>query len=393
MSDVLKYSVGIDVSKDDYKCCFSQIDREQRVKVKSTRTFGKTQFPQLKAWMENNRKEPNVPLVVLLEATGVYHEQLSWDLYLDNYRVVILLPNKAKRYLQALGLKSKNDKIDARGLARMGAEQHLELWQPVSKRLYELRALTRQHQRLQEIKTSFKNQLHALEHSRTKVETVEEQLKSSLALVENQIKEMLEAIHQLIATDDDLKKRIDNICQIKGVALLTVATIVAETDGFALVNNQRQLTSYAGYDVRENQSGHHVGKTRISKKGNSRIRRALHMPAFNAVKYEPCFKALHERVFDRTRMKMKGYVAVQRKLLTVIYALWEKQEAYNPEYHQKTSGNHETKHPSFSNLVEAEAKPKLEHNGIHKIKTDRPKKDLPALDGLPYKQSTEALFQ
>ena len=53
--------------------------------------------------------------------------------------------------------------------------------------------------------------------------------------------------------------------------------------GFA---NQRQLVSYAagppgGYDVVENQSGNRSGKTRISKKGNSRIRRILHLPAFN----------------------------------------------------------------------------------------------------------------
>ena len=59
--------------------------------------------------------------------------------------------------------------------------------------------------------------------------------------------------------------------------------------------NQRQLVSYAGYDVIENQSGNRSGKTRISKKGNSRIRRILHLPAFNAVRFgEPTCQALYE---------------------------------------------------------------------------------------------------
>jgi transposase len=49
--------------------------------------------------------------------------------------------------------------------------------------------------------------------------------------------------------------------------------------------NQRHLVSYAGYDVVENQSGNRSGKTRISKKGNSRLRRFLHMPSFNAVRF------------------------------------------------------------------------------------------------------------
>ncbi len=53
------------------------------------------------------------------------------------------------------------------------------------------------------------------------------------------------------------------------------------------------------------------------------------MPAFCVVaSQEPLFKALYERVYDRTKIKMKGYVAVQRKLLVVIYALWKNEQHY-----------------------------------------------------------------
>ena len=30
---------------------------------------------------------------------------------------------------------------------------------------------------------------------------------------------------------------------------------------------------------------------------------------------------------------MRGYVAVQRKLLCMIYTLWKKNEVFDPEYH------------------------------------------------------------
>jgi hypothetical protein len=50
-------------------------------------------------------------------------------------------------------LRSKNDKIDAQGLSRLGLEQQLPVWKPLSKNLYQLRLLTRRHQRLQELKT------------------------------------------------------------------------------------------------------------------------------------------------------------------------------------------------------------------------------------------------
>jgi transposase len=116
--------------------------------------------------------------------------------------------------------------------------------------------------------------------------------------------------------------------------LLTAATIIAETNGFALFNNQKQLTSYAGYDVVENQSGKRTGKTRISKQGNSHIRRILHMPAFTAVrKNVPVCKALHERLTAKGKKKMVAYVAVQKKLLLLIYTLWKKNEAWKQSYY------------------------------------------------------------
>lgn len=66
------------------------------------------------------------------------------------------------------------------------------------------------------------------------------------------------------------------------------------------------------------------------------MRRILHFPALGAVKYVSEFKALYERVVDRTHVKMKGLVAVQRKLLVLIYTLYKNKEAYDPNrYLQK----------------------------------------------------------
>jgi transposase len=112
---------------------------------------------------------------------------------------------------------------------------------------------------------------------------------------------------------------------------LSFAVIAAETNGFALFDNAASLVKYAGYDVIENESGKHTGKTKISKRGNSRIRRILYMPALCAVRDDqPQFKKLFERVYDKTKIKMKGYVAVQKKLLVMMYYLWKKGEQYKP---------------------------------------------------------------
>jgi len=77
-----------------------------------------------------------------------------------------------------------------------------------------------------------------------------------------------------VAKDKTLQERIDNVCTAKGMGFISAVGIVAETDGFALFKSRNQLVSYAGYDVKEHESGTSVkGKPRISKKGNSNIRR------------------------------------------------------------------------------------------------------------------------
>ena len=60
---------------------------------------------------------------------------------------------------------------------------------------------------------------------------------------------------------------------------------------------------------------------------------------------EMIFKNLYERVVERTGIKMKGYVAVQRKLLVLIYTLWKNDMKFDPNY--EISGIQEPK-PLFS---------------------------------------------
>jgi transposase len=82
----------------------------------------------------------------------------------------------------------------------------------------------------------------------------------------------------------------------------------------------------------ENQSGKRNGKTRISKQGNSHIRRILHMPALHAVRRNvPVCKALFERLRGKGKKKMLAYVAVQKKLLILIYTLWKKDESWQED--------------------------------------------------------------
>lgn len=347
---MLKYALGMDASKKDIHVCLSVIDFRQQVKVKASSKFSNSiqGFRDLLSWLNRHKKESDIPLVNVIEATGVYYEACALFLFKAGLDVAVVLPNKAKKYLQALGLRSKNDKIDAAGLARMGAEQCLELWQPMDEFFYTLRAMTRHHQTLQELRTSINNQIHADEHGIYSIKSVSKQNKKLKAAIEKDLEEIEHAIHDHLYNDPEVAQKINHITAIKGLGYMTVATILAETNGFVLFKSISQLVSYAGYDIVENQSGSHHGKTKISKKGNSRIRRVLHLPAFNMVRYDVGnFKTFFERVLSKHNYKMKAYVAVQKKLLMIIYTLWKKNEAFDPDHLANTSGDEETA-PSFA---------------------------------------------
>lgn len=109
--------------------------------------------------------------------------------------------------------------------------------------------------------------------------------------------------------------------------------ILAETRMYEGIENMRQLASYAGYDVVERQSGTSVkGATRISKKGNRYIRNALYFPAMVACRFNPDLKAFYLRVIQNKPSKMVGQVAVQRKLLVLMFSLYKNGTRYQQGY-------------------------------------------------------------
>jgi len=320
---VIKQNIGVDISKDDFKVCFYHLDSSGKKFIKGTRTFKNTLagFIAFMKWIEKKR---NVELKVCItvEATGIYYEN-----------VVHFLNDNTKAYAKSLNLKTKTDKVDAKMLGQMGIERDLLQWQPGSTKMRILKQLTRDRENLLEEKTALSNKLHALDYSFEPHKTVIKRMKQRLNLIKKQIKQVEKQIEQTIETDELLKQKIAKITKIKGLGLITVATIIAETNGFKLFTSRSQLISYSGYDVVEKESGTSIkGKTRISKKGNKHIRRALHFPAISAVKYEPEFKQLFDRVLNRSFIKMKAYVAVQRKLLMLIYTLFKNDSIYDPNY-------------------------------------------------------------
>lgn len=145
--------------------------------------------------------------------------------------------------------------MDAQALATMVCQQGLDAWQPISEAMYKLRQLTRQQLELQQLKTQLNNQLLALEVGMYHSPEVKKQLTKLSLELDKQIAECVKLIEKAIADNVEWKRKVTQICGIKGVGVLTVANLIRETNEFALFENQRQLVSYSGYDVPGRRSG------------------------------------------------------------------------------------------------------------------------------------------
>ena len=163
-----------------------------------------------------------------------------------------------------------------------------------------------------------------------------ERLKKRIQFLNILEKEIKDEIANSIKEHKDLMQDITNICTIPGISILTAATVIAETNGFELIRNKKQLTSYAGLDVKEKLSGTSVkGKPSISKKGNRYLRSALHLPALSTIKWDDNFRDQYVRIVAKHGIKMKGCVAVQRKLLELIYIIYKNNTVYDKDYESK----------------------------------------------------------
>lgn len=326
--------VGVDISKDDFHVCIKEKIIDSNVKIKGTRSFSNNSkgFIELMEWV-SKRTLPNSSVLYIMEATGTYFENLAYYLHKKGCLVSVVLANKIMHYAKSLNLKTKTDKVDAAMIAGIGIERDFPKWKPMSKNFKELRDLCREMLSLKKERSRAKCQLHAMEYSHEKTVSVLKIKKNQIEFYENSIKEIEFEIKRIVDADSDLKARIDKIATVKGLGLITIVIVLCETNGFELFNNIRQVVSYSGLDIQMKESGNFKGKTRISKKGNVRIRQCLFMPALTATMHNEKIKSLYERINERNPdIKKKGVVAGMRKLLILIFVLWKKNEEYNPQY-------------------------------------------------------------
>lgn len=261
---------------------------------------------------------------IALEATGIYGLDLALALdRAERVEVMVANPRVVADFSKALLQRSKTDRTDAETILAFVERMPFTPWIAPSRAALELRAITRRIAALGQLVRSEKNRRHAAESCEQNSRLLQKSIRNTIDLLEREIARLRRAALQVIAKDPLLSRRCQLLMSIKGIGQISAVQILAELMLLPAEMTDRQWVAHAGLDPRLVQSGTSVHlKPRISKTGNHYLRGALYLPAVAASRYEPSVMTFRARLAARWKRPKQIHVAVMRKLLHAVHAMF-----------------------------------------------------------------------
>ena len=265
-----------------------------------------------------------------LESTGVYGQRLLAALHQAQLAVSVLNPVQVKYFAFSVLRRSKNDRVDARIIARFCLERKPLATRSLARVEEQLKLLVHERESRVSEQTRERNRLQKDLFQMALPRLIRTQRQQRLKRLEKEIAQLNAAIGSLIASDKHLMTQSQLLCSIPGIAQLTAAKLLSELAGKEF-HSARQLAAYAGLTPSEFRSGCFLyGKTHLSKIGNAFLRKALYLPAAVARRcckpLEPWIVILQSRKL--TALAIRG--AIMRKLLHIAFGVLKHQTTFNP---------------------------------------------------------------
>jgi transposase len=312
----MSINIGIDVDKHLLQVALA-IDGS----LKERRTFKNTQDgrSKLASWCAKKGAER-----ICMESTGPYSGPVAYCLFEAGLPAVVCNPRAIRQFAHSMSWFNKTDRADALAIARYAELARPDIWVPPPAEHRRLCGLSRRSTQLQEMRTQERNRLEDESLDSFCLESIRRSLES----IEQEQKELWKEIEALVEGCADLREKVGLLCTIPGVSLRTACAILGEMATGVPFAGAAELCSYAGLFPRLNESGQFAGRSLLSKRGNSRLRRALYMPAVVALKCNPLIKEFYERLLQKSKSKKAALVACMRKLLSICYGVLTRRAAF-----------------------------------------------------------------
>lgn len=253
--------------------------------------------------------------LVVFEASGGYERPLMDALAAAGVSFARVNPRQAREFARATGRLAKTDRVDAAMLAEMGRALRLKpspLRAPERVRLAELMA------RRDDLSDMLRRETNRIKQARDA--WIKKDIKAMLRVLKRRLARIEAEINAQIEAHEALASAAARLQSMPGIGPILAASLVARLPELGRLD-RRAIASLAGLAPHACDSGLFRGKRRVWG-GRAEVRRSLYLAGFIASRYDPRLRAFRTRLEAAGKPAKVAIVAVARKLLTILNAMF-----------------------------------------------------------------------
>ncbi len=268
------------------------------------------------------------------EHTGMYtYHLLGWAVQSAH---VWVQSGKAIKHSQGIA-RGKNDAKDAARIAlyALRFQKEARLWQPLDETIEQLKYLEALRQRLlaafNAIDVPMREQKNFMKP--THCELLEKLTHPATEALKEQIKTVEEQLKQTVENDDNLKKQLELLDSIPGIATKIAMGLIIKTKGFTAFDNARQFTCHAGVAPFDCKSGTSVRrKNEVSPHADKELKKMLHLAAMAAVRTKGAIQDYYIRKQKEGKAKMSVLNAIRNKIALIAFAVIKNNKLFDKNH-------------------------------------------------------------
>jgi len=294
--------VGIDVSKNTLDVYL--LPQEQTFTAPNT-AAGFTRII--------DRLDDEVSTLVVVEASGSYHLQLTIALDAAGMTPAVINPNWIFHHARSQGKRAKTDRGDARQLALYGQQHQLRPRPLLDATGRELASLVARRADLVKIGAMEKARQH------TAAGAALTDIEHHIAYIDGRVKVLERSIRAVVAADPFWKRRVAILRSAPGIGPVLSVLLAVRLAELGVLD-RRQIASLAGVAPHTQDSGAHRGR-RVIGGGRRDVCKGLYQGSVVMRTRNPPMRAHYEQLAARGMEPKPALIACARRMVGILNAM------------------------------------------------------------------------
>jgi transposase len=308
-----EHFVGIDVSKDHLDIAIRPSQQPIRFLNTDEGVDGLIQHLR-----------PCNPALIVLEATGRYHQLVLSRLLAEGLPAIAINPRQARDFARAIGRLAKTDTIDADVLAEFAEKIRPQLRSMADEATQELEALCTRRRQLVSMLSAEKNRHH------TAPKRVRTEIQRHIHWLEKEIGQLEKDLDRQIRSSPAWREKDDLLRTCKGIGPVTTHTMLSCLPELGCLSG-RQIAALVGVAPFNDDTGKHRGRRHVQG-GRFDVRAVLYMATLAAIRHNKTIRQFHSRLITAGKAKKVAITACMRKLLTILNAMLRDKKPWQPDF-------------------------------------------------------------